>query len=304
MAHDYLKRYLTCSIPTGDLSDKEIDDYLRMVPTMGTESIDSGYRSLLRPGHESTLLLKLRKRMGEVPLETGKAVCLTVAQEGSLLRDPPNDWGHLRSTAGLVVRELVSRLQPAERKTFATQVLREALPLQFAVTCFGWMELQRNEHESQRIFSAVDEDDLRSILGDRITDEEGSTHLLAGQPSDFLRLLHVWQVAKGSSAVQKHVEKCLSSRPEDVVVLLGPFGNPSQTSIGQPGYDALKKLAAPDDLMRALDARGLLDPNSADPAARIAQSFAELHSAQEAAPARPEEQQATMPPEQGTGCDA
>jgi predicted KAP-like P-loop ATPase len=57
---DYLNRYLTCSIPTGDISDKEIDDYLRRVSTMTEADAADAYWGLLRQGQEHALLLKLK----------------------------------------------------------------------------------------------------------------------------------------------------------------------------------------------------------------------------------------------------
>jgi predicted KAP-like P-loop ATPase len=75
---DYLNRYLTCSIPTGDISDKEIDDYLRRVSTMTEADAADAYWGLLRQGQEHALLLKLKTRMREVPLAAGERVCLAL----------------------------------------------------------------------------------------------------------------------------------------------------------------------------------------------------------------------------------
>jgi hypothetical protein len=281
---DYLKRYLTCSIPSGDLSDREIDSYLSSVPSMSAADIESEYRSLLKPGQELPLLLKLKTRLPEVLGETQKSVCFAIAHSGALLRNPPNGLGQLRSTAALLMREFIGRLPSDEREQLAIQIVSEAQPLEFAGTCFGWMQLMRNENESERVFSPAVENKVRDVLGNRIAREEHGACLLTGQANDFIPLFRIWQETKGSSPVRTHITKCLSQRPEDAVLLLAPFGNPGQTVITQQGYDELGKFVAPDDLQRALESRGLLHPDCTDPAARLAKSFTAIHNAQKSVP--------------------
>ena len=275
--HDYLKRYLTSSIPTGDLSDKEVHEFLSKVLNLGPSAIGDEYRALLRPGQELVLLLKLRTQIREVSVPIGKAVCSVIAQNGGLLPDSADDWAQLPNTAGFVVHDFAKRVEPGEREQFAMEVLREAQPLQLAAICFGWMELRRNQHESERLFPTADETALRDILADRVEQQAQSTHLLAGRPSEFLPLLHVWQVSKGGAAVQAHLADCLKARPDEALLLLAPFATPGVLT--PDGYTALIKLVKPSDILEALRTTGLLDAKRTDPEARLAQSFQSIHSA-------------------------
>jgi hypothetical protein len=88
---------------------------------------------------------------------------------------------------------------------FATTVLSDAQPLHFAAKCFDWMQLQPNEHESERLFIATDEQRLRTVLAERIAEYATRASLLAGRPEDFIPLLHVWHAAQGGTPVQAHV---------------------------------------------------------------------------------------------------
>jgi hypothetical protein len=275
--HDYLKRYLASSIPTGDLSDKEVHEFLRKIPTLGPTAIGDEYRSLLRPGQELVLLLKFKTQIREVSVPTGRAVCSVIAQNGDLLPDSADDWARLPNTAGLVIHDFAKRLEARERKQFAMDTLREAQPLQLAAICFGWMELRRNQHESERLFPVADEADLRDILADRVAQQAQVTPLLAGRPSEFLPLLHAWHASKGETTVQAHLAECLRNRPDDALLLLAPFANP--VVLTPDGYAALTKFVKPADLLEAMRTAGLLDAKRTDPEARLAQSFESIHSA-------------------------
>jgi hypothetical protein len=272
---EYLKRYLTYGIPDGDISDKEVTAFLAAIPQMEPDAVEARYRTLLRADHELVLLLKLKNHLTEAPLATGEALCHVIARSGARLADQPADFSQLRSIAGLIIHDFAKRIDGAPRREFAATILQEAEPLAFAVACFGWMELQGDQHEAERLFSKTDADDLRDLLAERITQHAITTPLLAGRPSEFAPLLHTWQVSKGSVPVRRHLTECLSKRPEDVFLLVAPFANPS--IVTREGYEALCRLVPPEEVLRALQATGMLDLQRTDWNARLAQTFQARH---------------------------
>jgi hypothetical protein len=124
---------------------------------------------------------------------------------------------------------------------FATTVLSDAQPLHFAGKCFDWMQLQPNEHESERLFIATDEERLRTVLAERIAEYATRASLLAGRPEDFIPLLHVWHAAQGGTPVQAHVGAELVRGPEIATMLIIPFANVDRTGITREKATTLLK---------------------------------------------------------------
>jgi len=277
---DYLKRYLSCSIPAGDIADQDIKDYLKASASMTDAAADTAYTALLQKGEILTTLLKLNAHLEEAPIDAGMAVCRAIARNGALLPDPPGDWSRVSNTAGLVIRDVARRLPQPQRRELLQAVLTDAQPLAFAKTCFDWMQLQRNEHETQRIVSLNEEQDLRAILAQRIGSYAAITSLVVGRPDTFIPLLRVWGDVAGREPVQAHVGAVLKAAPDMAEVLLAPFANFDRTAFTQEGYEVLTQLVVPEDLLAILEARGLLDVGRTDAIAHLAQSFEVLHAAQ------------------------
>jgi KAP family P-loop domain len=288
-ALDYLDRYLTCSIPAGDISDKEIKDYLHQIPNLDDHQVDEGYRRLIRTGQEKTLISKLGTHLDEIPTEHGKRVSMAIVQNGALLPDPPGDWPRLLATAGLVVRRLL-RLLTIERKEFAKQVIERAVPLYFAGTCFSWMVQKPNDLGADRLFPSNDEQELRSVLAERIAVHAETAALISGRIADFGPLLWAWQEARGSEPVQRHLRRLLAADATIVKDFLDLFRTAARCpGVDEETYNAIKKFADPKDLMAAFVACGLLGGPGIEYPAAMAQAFAkfdaEFRASHPAAPA-------------------
>jgi predicted KAP-like P-loop ATPase len=79
---DYLQRYLTCSIPAGDISDQEIEGFLSNVTKVGDDELDEQFRRLITPKEEEKVLMKLKSRIADIPLDVAEQLCFTIARQG------------------------------------------------------------------------------------------------------------------------------------------------------------------------------------------------------------------------------
>jgi len=279
-SHDYLLRYLTCSIPSGDISDSEIGVFLSGISGMRDEELDARYQQLIRPNEERKLLFKLGSRTGDIPSESAKRLCLCIARLGSLLPDPPGEFVRLFGTAGLLFKQVLEQFQEPDRKELARIILASAEPIGFGVGCLSWMQRQRDDPEASGLFSPADEDDLAQAFAERISQYAANHSLITGKAEDMVRLLSTWQRARGSAPVQEHVARALAVDPQSAEKLLITFSSFIRTGmpgIDQGSYEAAIKLVNPEDLVKTLRLIGLLDAARTDDMAQHAQQFAAIY---------------------------
>ena len=221
------------------------------------------------------LLRKLDTRMDDVPLDSAKRLCSAVAALGPIIPDPPGELGRPFLLAGLLIRKVLRRINE-DRKAFALKILADAQPLSFGVVCLGLMELQRDEIPSERLFSPADEKDLNFAFADRISKAATRTELLSDRAEYLVRLLKVWQQAKGSAEVKDHLRSVFSSDPGSAEKFILLF-YPGHAQVDQPTHDFIIQLCDPADLIKAFKLARLLDSTRNDVVAQLARSFKSIY---------------------------
>jgi hypothetical protein len=208
-----------------------------------------------------------------------------IARNGKLLPDPPGAFADLLITAALTIRAYLRQQAEDERARIARLILTHAEPIAMAVHAFREMELQRNEHESERLFPLAVEDQLGLLVADRIAAYAVTNSVLTDRPAQDVPLLYIWKRFHGSSAVRAQLSKELAERPQSVEALLASFSNHAASMrIDKQSYDALQDFAQAKDVIAALAVRGWLDSDRKDGLAQAARDFAEHHQAANAAP--------------------
>jgi hypothetical protein len=276
-APDYLWRYLTCSIPDGDISDQEIRTFLDRIGSFADDELENQYHRLLRPNKENKLFLKIKAHVDGMTASPAERLCLAIARNGSLLPEV-DGIVHPIGMAGFLIRLLLQRVELPRRKQVALEVLQRAEPLQFAAWCLDSMRPGRGEEDGP--FSLQEIDELIKGLAKRITEAASHSSLITGQPEAIGLVFSIWQQGVGSVPVKNHVKTVLAKNPHAATVFIIPFSSLSRTGtvgMDQAGYDFLLNFVEPDVLMSALDASRIFDMGRADGAARIAEDFANIY---------------------------
>jgi hypothetical protein len=277
---DYLQRYLTFSIPTGDISDQEIDAFVRAINDLNSDELDAKYQRLFRPEEHRNFLMKLKSRVEEIPLDSAKRLCLCIARCGSLIPETRDEIVEPRALVGFIVRLVLKRIPAEHRKEFAIEVINAAEPLPLLTLCLEWMRPQRNEAPHDQPFSLEDIVLLEQAASIRISHHAVRAPLIAGKPPDFVRLLLIWQRGHGSEPVKKYVNEVLAADPQLAGELLKPFSSFGLTGaqgIDETSYNLIAKIVDPQQLMTALERAELLTDGNASGAARLAQDFATIY---------------------------
>jgi hypothetical protein len=273
-SHSYLQRYLSCSVPDGDLSDRRVSalmasrdeaDYAGLLESM------SGDRQLL-------LFQKLRHRIPSMSDETIQWLILAIARNGSPLRHEP-PFGDRWVSASLLVQDLVRKIsQDASRFDLAQQAIAEADPLPFALTCLFRLRFNPPEDRT-RLFPESGESQLDQEFATRIASVAETSGLPEDEIQDWVRLMFAWKRGSGAAPVRDYIRQVLTQRPSFAGPLLQRFSAWIRTTVNgldQKSYDEICEIANPEDVISALRQGGLLD-RPEDPAAKYAEQFAHIH---------------------------
>ncbi len=282
---DYLWRYLTCSIPAGDISDQEIDHLLQAFAMSSGGDIEAKYCDLIRLEGQTRLITKLRRRSEDMPAQCAEKLARIVAKHGSEIQGIPDAIVQPIALAALLIRESISRLEGTRRYDVAMDVLRSAEPIFFAVLCLDWMRPQRGSVAADAIFSTADLSKLTVLVADRIALHASTASIISQEPEYTARLLTTWQQGHGSQPVKDHVRGVLAAEPTAVEQFIRPFSSFVRTGMSgmdQVGYDLVIKFVDPDVLMTAFESTGLLGSAGTDGIARIAQQFAAIYQSEQA----------------------
>ena len=283
---DYLWRYLTCSIPTGDISDQEVDRFLQAIATLSEGDVAARYRALIRSGEQPRLLTKLRRRTEDMPAESAEKLAIAVAAHGSDIQEIRDAMVQPIALAAFLTRALISRVEQTRRYETAVSLLRAAEPVFFAVVCLDWMRPQRGDGGGEVLFSPADLEKLIAVVADKIALLASRTSIISQSSEETARLLTTWQQGHGSSPVKDHIKGVLAAEPTVAGQFIRPFSSFLRTGtsgMDHVGYDCVLKFVDADFLITAFESSGLLDPARTDDIARIAQQFAAIHWSKETA---------------------
>ena len=254
---DYLRRYLTCSIPEGDIADQRIDEFLIDLGQLSGADADQRFRQILTPANVSTLISKMRGRVGQMEPDLAQRLARVVARCGTDIPEIHGDipWLTPIAQAAILIRTLLQRLpDSAARLAQARDIVSIAVPLSFARECLGWMRPLRDEL-SEPPFSPEELQAVEAALVERIALQAGRGPLLPAFSQEYLFILHLWSKAAGPENVHAHMRQYLARDPNQAVALLksqfviAPFvGNDFQDK----HYKDLSLVADPADVDRAI----------------------------------------------------
>lgn len=297
---EYFGRFFSYGVPPGDVGDVEVQ---RLVDDLraGTGSDDVRAR-LVRFSERRAiprLLDKLRFQEGTLDPEAAQRIILAFAPNGDLL---PKEEGPfvMRTTVmqgGILVRQLMKRVVPAQREDLALTVIQIAGPLSFAAECFRWLRYSRDEGADDRILQPASEAKVGEGLAIRISEAANAGELYRSFRDDSRDLLWVWKNMGPPGEMEASLRGWLNASPGSVDVFLAAFvgrawglesGLSRRSDLWRDSYNAVADLIDPDfiaERLRAthgdqLQASEELEPKSEkDWARQAARQFIAIHEA-------------------------
>lgn len=165
----YFDRYFTYSIPTGDVSDILIEDFIASLESIDSEQLIKTIDRELNEQNAESFIAKLTQKIERISPE-GKiklAICLSLF--GQRLPQPKGLFSGFTtpfSRAAILIARLIETLpENIDKVDLATKVVNVAEPISFAFTIVRWFKTKKEENEKDVISS----DNLQKINGSLAT---------------------------------------------------------------------------------------------------------------------------------------
>ncbi|OGT54766.1 MAG: hypothetical protein A3E01_18810 [Gammaproteobacteria bacterium RIFCSPHIGHO2_12_FULL_63_22] len=293
----YFHKFFAYGVSVSHISDRVIQGFLDALSDQTEEEQDAALRALATPEAVASLVQRLRQRESQVPGNAGPPLAKLFARNGALF---PFERGALssggpRTQAAIVVYHLIKSVPfTPPRLDLATDALRHAQPVTFAVECLHWLAPSPNKAESEWVFDQADFDQLRElVVREVIVPADAQEPLYRQFGSECTTLYWRWQEVD-ATGVSLRLRACLDAGPEEIDIFLDAFvgeawelgtGLSHRTDLDRGVYNELGRLVDPTDIARRLRERHgeqLDDPQfrqGKDVAlgTRIAHQFAYLH---------------------------
>jgi predicted KAP-like P-loop ATPase len=264
----YFRRYFTYGVPLDDISDKEIEQFIKNIPNKDLNYIKDQIIELSANDRAEVLIEKLRSFEDELPANVSKALASGIAVTGKLLpqSSPIDRFFGFGSSAQAVamIRHLVQRIPDEnERELFALELAGIIEPLPLAFEYSRWMmPLKRSYYSDEKVavVSKDCEEQIYKLIAMRIANEANQEPLERKYPRDAQVLYQFW-FNNDNDGVRNYVQKRIASFPKEAAEFLAAILdiNPeakSDRNFEHPDavgwYELITKMIPPDTLLAAL----------------------------------------------------
>jgi hypothetical protein len=264
---DYFQRYFSYGVPPGDVPDLKVNELLEIAGSSDEGHLVGMLKDIAETNGIARLISKLRLREQSIESQAAARLALALSRNGSLVpREKQmfiSDW--TVSQAAILVTNLVQqRPVGKELEDLARQIINEAEPLAFAFECLRWFRKGTEQPEENRVLAPEVEEELGSILADRVRSEASKGSLYRNHGTDAPRLLWIWDKHANDREVESYLSKRFEKDPAEVDDFLAVYvgrawgmesGLSHVADFTQDNYDAVKKLISPDLIFKTLKGR-------------------------------------------------
>jgi hypothetical protein len=305
----YFNRFFSYTVTKGEISDLELESFLRKSENNPIPDIVSDLKRLIKKGSVDKLVLKLIEQVKKLSPETSRKLALALSQGGNSFSKTETllsttDFSSMFTAfaqAARLVKYLVENLyQREERFYLARDIAQEGEPLSFAFECFNWMRRldEQGEQEEQKInFSPEEEQEIGHILARRTREYSEKQPIFNLSPEEIRLFLSIWADWGSREETNQYIAKRLDDNPQDDLKLLRSYLPLESACLNRDTYKLITKVVDAEVVYNALlhiDSLALESPelaeNSDKPKGlvrsdrsldeRLAHQFASIHQQQ------------------------
>jgi len=237
----YFERYFSYSIPTGDVSDNLIENFIQQLENIGSGDLIELLTNILSEQNAESCVSKIQQKLALIS-PVGK---IKLAKILSTLGNKfPNTEGLSKFTtpfsrAALLIARLIESLPDSVNKVdLATQIINISEPIFFGISIIRWFRKRKVETENETLSP---EDILRisTALAARIeTLATQGIDFFDHYPDNALDLMWFWNKYGSKEKVDQYLTRLLNSNIQNVHRLLNsavPISYPMDGSLPYKG---------------------------------------------------------------------
>lgn len=239
----YFRRYFTYGVPSDDISDKEIEQFIRAISANGVEYVKATVKELSSNNRADVLIEKLRSFEDELPPDTARLLALGIASSGRFLPQshPVDRFFGLGAyaQASSMIRHLINRIPDlAERDKFALELTDLTDPLPFAFDYSSWIRpLKQSQFSENKVAVVSNECELEIYkrIAKRIAAEASQEPLERRYPMDAQGFYQFW-VNNDNEGIRNYLELRFKNNPEEADEFITAVLGLKPESVSERGF--------------------------------------------------------------------
>ena len=243
----YFRRYFAYGTPTGDISDRELDDFLKYLELESKDDLTRRMQTIILEVTAGVFADELRGKADKLAPKASHMLANLLAESGDLF---PFSWGRLSAChlAALVVAKLIGNLQMAERAAAAETLIGNAEPLTFAVEIYKSIAPEEAERDDNTLLAATDEQKLGRVLAERIKEFGGERPIFREADGGFL--LSSWAHLGSRDETNEYLSKSFEE-PANALEFIQLYF-PTEWPFARSSYDSVAQKVDPEIVYSAI----------------------------------------------------
>jgi KAP-like P-loop domain-containing protein len=218
----YFPRYFNYGVPSDDISDQDIEQFLGRIPGEAVEALVEQFENLSFNNRAHVLIEKLRNKEDNLHPDTAAILALVVALSGKTFpyTHPTDRFFGLGtiSQASALIRHLLHRIQDqSARERLAIELAGSIEPLPFAYDYSSWMRKMKKSRYSNEIVSVVSdqtEQRIKEIVAGRIAASAEVEPIERTYPHDAQQMYQLWAFAD-KQRLRDYLQRRITISPSD-----------------------------------------------------------------------------------------
>lgn len=224
---NYFTRYFTYAISSTDISDIAIRDLIARAENQSVDEIINDIQIIMTEKNASKFVSKLRELSRGFAPQQSKTLAIAMARIGGSLPNPIqllrgfNSYGQAAAFTGDCIENLEDR---EERNNLATEVIRQASSLSFALQSLTWFRRNTEEHPNPNGFNDYEYAEVEKVFGDRIKRELNNNEAIGIEELEwFPSILSIWKKYEGAEEIKITIDKNIQRNPKFLFELLNSY---------------------------------------------------------------------------------
>lgn len=262
---DYFRRYFQYAVPSRDVSDGDVDEFIRSANAGDARTVAAFVRIVTGRKAWSRALDKLFARRLELSVLGSRTAALALA---AIAEQIPFERGMFADVmasrnraASLTVAIVQSNPNQQDRLDLARDVIKSTDSLSFGTECIRWLGFQSKKKEGTTALTDTEVGDVAAVLAGRIAADVSANPDYVRHGRKIATFLHVWKKYGPEGEMNGFITDRFAKHPDDAVKLLDAFlgrawglesGLSHRSEFDRSDFDAIASLIDPSLVLAAL----------------------------------------------------
>lgn len=233
-ADNYFNKYFLYSVPSGDVSDRDIDELLTNIENASVEELMEHISTLLSSQNAKNLIYKLNLVVERFSPEGSIKFAIILSSLGNRFPNPQQVFSFNTpfARAAMLIARLIGNLNTEEEKEkLAEKIMEVGQPISFSAEIIRWLKTDQSRYPN-----SITENDwkkLAEILTERISEQvSGGLSVFDEFPENAPWLLTLWSKYKSRDEVNQFLKMYIDKDQANIYKVLDCFVPTSYPMMG------------------------------------------------------------------------